>query len=117
LLSGFFGGLSGHQGALRAAFLSKLGLSPQAFVATSAVLGLLVDLVRLLAYGAILLGAHLAALAGSREGALVAVGALAAFAGVLLGKRVLQKITLTAVQRITGGLLLMVAVLLGLGLV
>jgi len=117
LVSGFFGGLSGHQGALRAAFLSRLGLSPQAFVATSAVLGLMVDLVRLAAYGAILRGAHLAALAGSRDGALVAVGALAAFAGVLLGKRVLQKITMTAVQRITGGLLLLVAVMLGLGLV
>jgi len=29
LLSGFFGGLSGHQGALRAVFLTPLGLSPR----------------------------------------------------------------------------------------
>src|SRR5690606_7263111 len=32
-LSGFFGGLSGNQGALRTAFLIKAGLSKEAFVA------------------------------------------------------------------------------------
>lgn len=35
--------------------------------------------------------------------------------GVLLGKRVLHKITMATVQRITGGLLLVIAALLGLG--
>ncbi|MEE8526021.1 MAG: TSUP family transporter, partial [Thermoanaerobaculia bacterium] len=51
LLSGFFGGLSGHQGALRSAFLAKVGLSTQAFVGTNAVIGLIVDLMRLAVYG------------------------------------------------------------------
>ncbi len=37
LLSGFFGGLSGHQGALRSAFLSKTGISTQAYDATNAI--------------------------------------------------------------------------------
>ena len=32
LLSGLFGGLSGHQGALRSAFLIKAGLSKEAFI-------------------------------------------------------------------------------------
>ncbi len=36
ILSGFFGGLSGHQGALRSAFLVKVGISTQAFVGASA---------------------------------------------------------------------------------
>lgn len=36
LLSGFFGGLSGNQGALRAAFLIRAGLSKQAYVGTGA---------------------------------------------------------------------------------
>ncbi len=115
VLSGFFGGLSGHQGALRSAFLAKVGISPQAFVGTNAVIGLLVDLVRISGYAAILFGARFRELAESREGALVAVGALAAFAGVVLGKRVLHKVTMATVQRITGGLLLVVALLLGLG--
>jgi len=34
-LSGFFGGVSGHQGAFRAAFLSKLGLTKEQFIGTS----------------------------------------------------------------------------------
>lgn len=117
VLSGFFGGLSGHQGALRSAFLAKVGVTPAAFVGTNAVIGLLVDVVRISAYATILFGAQLAALARSREGALVAAGALAAFAGVLAGKRALRKITMAAVQRITGLMLLGIAVLLGAGLV
>ena len=35
LLSGFFGGLSGHQGALRAAFLAKSNLKAEVFISTS----------------------------------------------------------------------------------
>jgi uncharacterized membrane protein YfcA len=38
LLSGFFGGLSGNQGALRSAFLIKSNLSKEAFVATGIVI-------------------------------------------------------------------------------
>ena len=115
VLSGFFGGLSGHQGALRSAFLAKVGISPQAFVGTNAVIGLLVDLVRISAYAAILFEARLAQLARSREGALILVGALAAFAGVLVGKRALHAITILTVQRMTGALLVLIALLLGLG--
>lgn len=117
VLSGFFGGLSGHQGALRSAFLAKVGISPQAFVGTNAVIGLLVDFVRISAYAAVLFGARLADMAESREGALVAAGAVAAFVGVIVGKRFLHKITMTTVQRITGGLLVLIAVLLGIGAV
>ena len=41
--SGFFGGLAGNQGGLRAAALSAFNLSPLGFVATSTAAGLLVD--------------------------------------------------------------------------
>ncbi len=117
LLSGFFGGLSGHQGALRSAFLAKAGIAPQAFVGTNALIGLMVDVVRISAYGTILLGSRLTDLTGSRDGLLIAVGALAAFSGVILGKRVLHKITMATVQRITGVLLLLIALLLGSGMI
>ena len=43
LLSGFFGGLSGNQGAFRSAFLIKAGLSKEAFVGTNAVSVVIVD--------------------------------------------------------------------------
>ena len=79
VLSGFFGGLSGHQGALRSAFLSKSGVTPAAFVGTNAVIGLLVDLIRISGYATLLLGGSLTGLAESREGALVLAGTLAAF--------------------------------------
>src|SRR3989337_2242513 len=42
-LSGFFGGLSGNQGALRSAFLIKAGLSKEAFIGTAVVVSSFVD--------------------------------------------------------------------------
>ena len=50
-LSGFFGGLSGHQGAFRSMFLIKSGLDSQRFIATGVVLAVLVDVARMLVYG------------------------------------------------------------------
>ena len=110
LLSGFFGGLSGNQGPFRAAFLIKLGLSKEAFVATGVVLAIIVDISRLLVYGAGFLADHFSR---SRELLLpVTVGTLCAFAGVMLGTRVLKKITLRTVQLVVAGMMLII----GLGL-
>ena len=114
-LSGFFGGLSGHQGALRSAFLAKCGLEAQAFVGSNAVIGFLVDLTRIMVY----LG--LFAAAGSSMGAfnawpLVIAGSLAAFAGVLLGKRFLHNTTMSSIQLLVGVLLFGVGVALITGL-
>ncbi len=117
LLSGFFGGLSGHQGALRSAFLVKTGMDTRAFVGTSSVIGLLVDAFRLLTYFGLLLLVGEAVALPPDGWRLVAVGCVAAFTGVLLGKRYLDKITMSWVQTLTGVLLLLIAVLLGLGLI
>ena len=46
LLSGFFGGVAGNQGGLRAAALLGFALSPAAYVATSTAIGLMVDTAR-----------------------------------------------------------------------
>jgi uncharacterized membrane protein YfcA len=110
LLSGFFGGLSGHQGALRAVFLAPLGLSPREFASTQAVLALLVDASRLLVYG----GAFAFAGAGLPWG-LVAAAALAAFAGAWLGRRLLPHLTVAALRQIVGALLVLVGLALALG--
>lgn len=117
LASGFFGGLSGHQGALRSAFLVKAGLKTEAFVGTNAVIGLMVDVARLVIYGALAAGTGLAVLAGGRELALILVGCGAAFLGVVLGKRLVKKVTMTKVQILTGVLLLLIAGALGSGLI
>lgn len=116
VLSGFFGGLSGHQGALRAAFLAKVGLSTERFVGTNAVIGFSVDLARLLVYG-LLLRQHATAVGTGDGWRLVALGALAAFAGSFLGSRLLEKVTMRSVQRLTGALLILVAIAVGAGLV
>ncbi len=51
IMSGFFGGLSGHQGALRSAFLVRSGLSKDSLLGTGVVIACLVDMTRLLVYG------------------------------------------------------------------
>jgi uncharacterized protein len=46
VLSGFFGGVVGNQGGMRAAALSGFRLEPAEFVATSTVVGVLIDIAR-----------------------------------------------------------------------
>ncbi len=117
LLSGFFGGFSGHQGALRSAFLAKVGISTEAFVGTNAVIGFLVDMARIAIYGVSFYLAGLTSPFGPEQWRLIAAGSGAAFAGVIIGKRFLHKITMETVQKLTGMLLLSIAVALGAGLV
>lgn len=114
-LSGFFGGLSGNQGAMRSAFLLKAGLSKDAFIATGVVSAVIVDAVRLLVYGSGFLVAHLGT---SRELlAPVLVGTLCAFVGAFVGKRLLKKVTLRAVQLTVATAMLLIGAALFSGLI
>ena len=117
ILSGFFGGFSGHQGALRAAFLTKAGLSTEAFVGTNAAIGAMVDIARIAAYAFMLFVATTEHPVAAAQWPLIATGIAAAFAGVLVGKRFLHKVTMESVQVLTGVLLLGIALALGAGLV
>jgi len=103
-LSGFFGGLSGHQGALRSAFLVKAGLSKEAFIATGVVIACMIDVSRLGVYAR-----NLATTADRLDWALLTASVTAAFAGTLLGNRFLKKITIRGVQRIVGVSLMLFA--------
>ena len=105
VLSGFFGGFSGHQGALRSAFLTKVGISPQAFVGTNALIGFLVDLARIAVYGMVVFLAGTGSGFDRKQWIMIAVGCLAAFAGILIGKRYLHKLTMRTIQTVTGVLL------------
>jgi uncharacterized membrane protein YfcA len=116
-LSGFFGGLSGHQGALRAAFLAPLGLSPTQFVSTQAVLALLVDAARLLVYGWSLVVIGGAAETETIPWSLVAAATICAFSGAYLGKRLLHKVTVSALHIVVGLLLVVVGLALSVGFV
>ena len=100
VVSGFFGGLSGHQGAFRSAFLVRSGLSPAAFVATGAAIALMIDVARLAMYLP-----RLALIEWRAHGPLLAAATASALAGALLGARLLEKATI-------GGLRIGVSVLL-----
>jgi uncharacterized membrane protein YfcA len=116
-VSGFFGGLSGHQGALRAAFLGRLELTPAQFAGTQAALACMVDLSRLIVYGtAVYLGRFTAASEGP-QWKLVAFATVCAFAGSFIARRLLKKITIDFVHTVTGVLLLIVGVGLATGII
>lgn len=111
-LSGFFGGLSGHQGALRTAFLSKAGLSKEAFLGTGVVIACLIDVSRLSIYGKRFLSHY-----EQLDYPLLAAAVVAAFLGSLLGNRYLKKMTLTTLQRLVAVSLFVFGVALAAGLV
>jgi uncharacterized membrane protein YfcA len=101
LLSGFFGGLSGNQGALRSAFLIKIGLSKEAFIGTGTVSAVIVDVSRLLVYCIDFDGI------GEIWG-LVFVATLTAFWGAFIGERLIKKITFRTLQLVVGIMLMSV---------
>ena len=112
MISGFFGGLSGHQGAFRSMFLIKAGLDKTQFIATGVTLAVMVDLTRLLVYGSSLAGQNLGG-----QWLLIVSACIAAFLGSFLGNRLLTKLTYRSVQLVVSALLAVVAVGLISGLV
>lgn len=116
LVSGFFGGLSGNQGALRSAVLISAGLSKEAFIGTGVVSAVTVDLVRLGVYGYAFHGAKIAALEGEIVN-LVGAAALAAFLGSFIGARLLGKVSLPVVQGIVAISMALVGAGLASGLI
>jgi uncharacterized protein len=112
LISGFFGGLSGNQGALRSAFLINAGLSKESFIATGVVIACLVDLTRLPMYFSNFQAGYL------QEGwKLLIVATLSAFAGAYIGAKFLKKVTLEAIQYFTAIMIMLFAFMLGLGII
>jgi uncharacterized protein len=117
LISGFFGGLSGHQGALRAAFLIRTCMTKEAFIATGVLAAIIVDVSRMIVYGATFFAADYEMLKAQGVLGLVAAGTVSAFTGAFTGKRLLKKITLRAVQTVVGVMLIALGVAMGIGLV
>lgn len=115
VLSGFFGGLSGNQGALRSAFLLKAGLSKNAFVATGVVSAILVDATRLIVYGIGILSGPITKSQGLTIP--IIVGTICAFGGTIVGKKFLQKVTLKAVRATVAVAMLLIGLALLVGFV
>ena len=111
-LSGFFGGLSGNQGALRSAFLIKAGLSKEAFVGTAVVVSTFVDFTRLSIYATRFTKSGL-----TDNLNLVICATLAGVAGSYLGNKLLKKVTLRFLQVTIAIMLIIISLALGAGLI
>jgi uncharacterized membrane protein YfcA len=112
ILSGFFGGLSGHQGALRSAFLTKVGLSKEAFIATGVIIACMIDVSRMSVYFT-----NISKVKDSLNFNLIFVATLAAFVGVYFGNKLVKKITINTIQKIVAFMIIVFAIGLGLGIV
>lgn len=116
VLSGFFGGLSGNQGALRSAFLIKSGLDKDTFIGTGTVSAVIVDFARLLVYGISFYTLKFTTISKDMYG-LIAAAIIAAFAGSLIGARLVKKVTLRAIQIIVGTMLIIIGIGIASGLI
>jgi hypothetical protein len=112
ILSGFFGGLSGIQGAIRSAFLIKSGLSKEAYIATGVFIACLVDFTRLAVYASRFTAANL-----NENLTLLVSATIAAIAGAYFGKKLLKKVTLRSIQLLVAVMLIVISIALGLGLI
>ncbi len=104
VLSGFFGGLSGHQGALRTVFLLRAGLSKEAFIATGVVIACIIDVSRIFVYSERFAMRHLEGNAG-----LLAAAIATAFLGAYAGSKLMKKVTLRGVQLLVSVMLFVLA--------
>lgn len=112
ILSGFFGGLTGIQGAIRSAFLIKSGLTKEAYIATGVVIACLVDFTRLAVYSS----GFKEAGPGEHSTLLIAAS-LSAIAGAFIGNKLLTKITLRFIQVVVAIMLFLIAIALGAGII
>lgn len=120
VLSGFFGGFSGHQGAFRATFLTKVGLSKESFVATSNAVSLIVDLTRMTFYFGLAnvigsKGHHMLDTVDDHKTLLI-IAIVFAFIGTYFGKKLLGKTTIKSIQILVGCLLILMGFSIGVGI-
>lgn len=111
-LSGFLGGLSGNQGALRSAFLIKAGLSKEVFVATAVVVSTFVDFTRLSIYATRFTKSGL-----TDNLTLVSCATIAGVLGAYFGNKLFKKVTLRFLQVTIAIMLLFTSIALGSGLI
>jgi hypothetical protein len=101
-LSGFMGGLIGNQGAIRSAYLLNYNLSKEAFIATATSIAIVIDLTRIPVY------VFQQSEMWKDMWTSVSATILVAFAGTLLGKELLKKVSLERFRRIVALFLILV---------
>ena len=111
-ISGFFGGLSGHQGALRSAFLARVGLDKIAFVGTGVVIAVIIDVTRLFVYSS-----RFKAQGITANLPLLGLTIVFAFLGAYVGNKQLKKMTMKSVQTFVSVSLIILSLALASGLI
>lgn len=117
LLSGFFGGISGHQGALRTAFLIHAGLDKKSFIGTMVISAIVIDVVRLSVYGLTFLNFNSEMFQHGNLKTLLIAGTLSAFVGSSIGKYLLEKVTFEAIHMVVGIMLMFLGIAIALGVI
>lgn len=93
IISGFFGGFSGNQGAFRSLFLIKCNLSKEQFIATGIIIACLVDTARIIIYGARFFNRETL-----HNLPLLVIAVLFAFSGSYFSKKILKKVTIKTIK-------------------
>jgi uncharacterized membrane protein YfcA len=111
MFSGFFGGLSGHQGAFRSVVLRRSGLTKEAFIATGVAIACVIDVVRIPFYWP---QAHVLNTANWLSHFLAAL--TGALLGAFIGNRWLKKTSLQLLHWVLGCTLAVFGMLYALGI-
>jgi uncharacterized membrane protein YfcA len=117
LLSGFFGGISGHQGALRTAFLVHAGLEKKSFIGTMVISAIVIDIVRLTVYGFTFFKMDLDYFVQDEISILILAGTLSAFIGSTIGKYLIEKVTFDLIHTIVGIMLMLLGISISAGII
>ncbi len=112
LLSGFVGGVSGNQGALRTAFLIRANLTKEAFIASGITIACLTDISRLTVYSKEIFKHQ-----NEFTYQIIIAATLSAFAGAYLGNKFVKKITIKTLQYFVAVMLMLFGILLGFGII
>lgn len=110
IISGFFGGLTGNQGAFRSMFLVRAKLSKEQFIATGSAFSFFVDLTRLSVYFKNLSQLNI------REGLpLIGMASVSALIGVVIGNKLLKKIDMKLIRFVVAISIFILGALLVIG--
>ena len=116
LLTGFMGGLSGQQGAIRSMFLLKSDFDAKQYIATGVLIAILIDVARIPTYIFGLSDLSTEQLT-QHNLALVGFGTACAFAGAWIGAKYMKKTSIAVVRYVVAGLMVTIGILLILGII
>ena len=112
LLSGFFGGFSGHQGSIRSAFLLRLKLERSAFIATGVFIACMVDIIRISFY------TSFSEIKNEQSNYLLLfLAVLSAWLGAFIGNKLFKKTSIGFFKWFVGIFMLVMGVLIMFGII